>query len=246
MNRLDGKVAFLSGAARGIGGATAKLMASVGAKIAIGDVLDERGRQTAKEIEAAGGQALYVSLDVTQEGSWAAALDATVKKFGKVDVLVNNAGVFTAKPFIEFTTEEIEEQISTNLKGMLYASQEAAKHMSKRKQGKIINITASLALQPDVRIPALLAVALKGGNNQATRALALELAPYGVTVNAVAPGVVDTPMHAPETHAALGSLHPLGRIAAISEISAAVLYLSKADFVSGTVLPVDGGFSAGR
>jgi NAD(P)-dependent dehydrogenase (short-subunit alcohol dehydrogenase family) len=89
-------------------------------------------------------------------------------------------------------------------------------------------------------------VALKGGINQATRALALELAPHGVTVNAVAPGVVDTPMHAAETHAALGSLHPLGRIANIAEISDAVLYLAKADFVSGTVLPVDGGFSAGR
>ena len=97
MNRLDGKVAFLSGAARGIGGATAKLMASAGAKVAIGDVLDERGRQTAKEIEAAGGQALYVSLDVTQEASWAAAMDATVKKFGKLDVLVNNAGIFVGK-----------------------------------------------------------------------------------------------------------------------------------------------------
>src|SRR5437763_4909676 len=97
MNRLDGKVAFLSGAARGIGGATAKLMASSGAKVAIGDLLDERGRQTAKEIEAAGGQALYVSLDVTQEGSWAAALDATAKKFGKLDVLVNNAGIFNGK-----------------------------------------------------------------------------------------------------------------------------------------------------
>ena len=95
-------------------------------------------------------------------------------------------------------------------------------------------------------MPALLAVALKGGLNQATRALALELAPFGVTVNAVAPGVTDTPMHAAETHDALGSLHPLGRIARIDEINAAVLYLAKADFVSGTVLAVDGGYSAGR
>src|SRR5215510_14728122 len=97
MNRLDGQVTFPSGAARGIGGATAKLMASVGAKVAIGDILDERGRQTAKEIEAAGGQALYVPLDVTQAASWANALDATVKKFGKLDVLVNNAGIFNGK-----------------------------------------------------------------------------------------------------------------------------------------------------
>ena len=161
-------------------------------------------------------------------------------------MLVNNAGIFTAKPFVQFTPDEVEEQISTNLKGTLYPSLEAAKHMSERKRGKIINITASLALQPHGSVPALLAVALKGGINQATRALALELAPHGVTVNAVAPGVVATPMHAPETHAALGSLHPLGRIANIAEISDAVLYLAKAEFVSGTVLPVDGAFSAGR
>jgi NAD(P)-dependent dehydrogenase (short-subunit alcohol dehydrogenase family) len=140
----------------------------------------------------------------------------------------------------------VEEQISTNLKGVLYPSQEAAKHMSQRKRGKIINITASLGIQPHTSVPALLAVALKGGINQATYALALELAPYGVTVNAVAPSVVDTPMHAAETHAALGSLHPLNRIARVDEIAAAVLYLVKADFVTGTVLPVDGGFSAGR
>src|ERR1044071_8341856 len=106
MNRLDGKVAFLSGAARGIGGATARLMASAGAKVAIGDVLDERGRQTAKEIEEAGGQALYVSLDVTSEASWAAAMDATLKKFGRLNVKVNNAGVFNGKGVEDASLDE--------------------------------------------------------------------------------------------------------------------------------------------
>ena len=167
-------------------------------------------------------------------------------RYGAVDVLVNNAGIFTAKPFVAFTPEEIEENISTNLKGVLYASQEAAKHMSGRKRGKIINITAALGLQPLAAVPALLAVALKGGINQATRALALELAPHGVTVNSVAPGIVDTPMHAPENHGTLAGLHPLGRIGTTADINAAVLYLARADFVTGTVLPVDGGFSAGR
>ena len=118
--------------------------------------------------------------------------------------------------------------------------------MSARKSGRIVNITASLGLQPHHGVPALLAVALKGGINQATRALALELAPSGVTVNSVAPGVIATPMHAPESHEALGSLHPLGRIGTIDEVAAAVLYLVKAGYVTGTVLPVDGGFSAGK
>src|SRR5580693_2255304 len=101
MNRLDGKVAFLSGAARGIGGATARLMVKAGARIAIGDVLDEPGRKIAKELDA-----LYVHLDVTQEASWAAAMDATVKKFGKLDVLVNNAGVFNGKGVEDATMDE--------------------------------------------------------------------------------------------------------------------------------------------
>jgi NAD(P)-dependent dehydrogenase (short-subunit alcohol dehydrogenase family) len=161
-------------------------------------------------------------------------------------VLVNNAGIFTAKPFIEFTPAEVEEQISTNLKGVLYPSQEAAKHMTERKHGKIISISASLAMQPAGNIPALVAVTLKGGVIHATRALALELAPHGVTVNAVAPGVVATPMHPVETHAAMGKMHPLGRIATVAEVSEAVLYLAKSDYVTGTVMPVDGGFSAGK
>jgi NAD(P)-dependent dehydrogenase (short-subunit alcohol dehydrogenase family) len=111
--------------------------------------------------------------------------EQVIAKYGKVDVLVNNAGIFTAKPFVEFTPAEVDEQISTNLKGVLYSSQEAAKHMTERKYGKIISIAASLAMQPAGNIPAMLAVTLKGGVLHATRALALELAPHGVTVNAV-------------------------------------------------------------
>src|SRR6266849_7840478 len=134
MNRLDGKVAFLSGAARGIGGATARLMAAAGAKVAIGDVLDERGRQTAKEIEQAGGQALYVSLDVTQEASWAAAIDATVKKFGKLDVLVNNAGIFNGKGVEEASLDEWHKLVAVNLTGVVLGTRAALPHL--RERGK--------------------------------------------------------------------------------------------------------------
>src|SRR5688500_5757646 len=112
MNRLDGKVAFLSGAARGIGAATAKLMTSVGAKVAIGDVLDERGRQTAKEI---GDSAMYMNLDLTSEASWAAAMDATVKRFGKIDILVNNAGIFIGKGVEEASLDEWHKLVALNL-----------------------------------------------------------------------------------------------------------------------------------
>ena len=236
---------IITGATSGIGLGLAEVFLKEGYNV-VGTGRSTERLQAAAARLSAGERFLGVAGDVGRPESAKKVFEQAIAKYGKVDVLVNNAGIFTAKPFVAFTAEEIEEQISTNLKGMLYASQEAAKHMSERKHGKIINITASLAMQPHGSVPALLAVALKGGVNQATRALALELAPYRVTVNAVAPGVVDTPMHAPETHAALGSMHPLGRIATISEISAAVLYLSKADFVTGTVMPVDGGFSAGR
>ena len=244
MNKSANTV-VITGATSGIGLGLAEAFLKEGYNVVGTGRTIERLQSAAVHLSA-GDRFLGVAGDVGKPESAKNAFEQAIARFGKVDVLVNNAGIFSVKPFVDFTPDEIDQQISTNLKGVLYPSQQAAKHMSARKQGKIINITASLALQPHGSVPAALAVALKGGINQATQALALELAPHGVTVNAVAPGVVDTPMHAPETHASLGSLHPLGRIAKISEIAAAVLYLAKADFVTGTVMPVDGGFSAGR
>lgn len=237
--------AIVTGATSGIGLGLAEAFLAEGYNV-VGTGRSAQRLQAAADRLNAGERFLGVAGDAGRPESAREVFAQAIARFGQVDVLVNNAGIFAAKPFVQFTPAEIEEQISTNLKGTLYPSQEAAKYMSERRRGKIINITASVAMQPHGSVPALLAVALKGGINQATRALALELAPFGVTVNAVAPGVTDTPMHTADTHAALGGLHPLGRIARIDEISAAVLYLARADFVSGTVLPVDGGFSAGR
>jgi NAD(P)-dependent dehydrogenase (short-subunit alcohol dehydrogenase family) len=239
------KTVVITGASSGIGLGLAEAFLNEGYNV-VGTGRSAERLQAAAASLKADGRFLGVAGDVGMPETAKTVFEQAIARYGQVDVLVNNAGIFTAKPFVQFTPAEIEEQISTNLKGVLYPSQEAAKHMSGRKQGKIINITASLAVQPHSGVPALLAVALKGGINQATRALALELAPHGVTVNAVAPGVVDTPMHAPENHAALGQLHPLGRIATIGEVTDAVLYLAKADYVTGTVMPVDGGFSAGK
>ena len=244
MSKSDSTI-VITGATSGIGLGLAEAFLAEGWNVVGTGRTVERLQATAERLNA-GGRFLGVAGDVGRPEAARDVFAQAAARYGHVDVLVNNAGIFTAKPFVDFTPGEIEQNISTNLKGVLYASQEAARHMSGRKRGKIINITAALGIQPLSGVPALLAVALKGGINQATRALALELAPHGVTVNAVAPGIIDTPMHSADNHAALAGLHPLGRIGTAADINAAVLYLAKADFVTGTVLPVDGGFSAGR
>lgn len=236
---------LITGATSGIGLGLAERFLREGYWVAGTGRSVERLQRTAERLDA-GERFLGVAGDVADPDSARRAFERAIAAFGHVGVLVNNAGLFTAKPFVAFTTAEIDEQIATNLKGMLFHSQEAARHMSERRHGNIVSITASLALQPDHRVPALMNVALKGAVNHATRALALELAPFGVRVNAVAPGVVATPMHGPDVNAAYGALHPLGRVATIDEICDAVLYLAQSDYVTGVVLPVDGGWSTGR
>ena len=244
MSKSD-KTVVITGASSGIGLGLAEAFLKEGYNVVGTGRSAERLRAAAAQLNA-GDRFLGVAGDAGKAEAAKQVFEQAIAKYGKVDVLVNNAGVFTAKPFVQFTPDEVEEQIATNLKGTLYPSQEAARHMSARKQGKIINITAALAIQPAGGVPALLAVVLKGGINQATQALALELAPYGVTVNAVAPGIGNTPMHKPESHAALGAMQPLGRSAKVSEVADAVLDLAKSEYVTGTVMPVDGGWSAGK
>ncbi len=205
---------------------------------------DERLAAAAKQL---GNPARFLGVagDIGQRDTAEQLIARAVERFGQVDVLVNNAGIFNAKPFIDYTEEELDQLVVTNLKGFVYASQAAAKHMIPRRKGHIVNITAGIALQPNLKVPALVPVLVKGGINAATRALALELSPHNIQVNAVAPGIVDTPMHPSENHGFLSALAPAGRIATVREIADAVLYLTGAGFTSGVVLAVDGGASAG-
>ena len=260
MNRLDGKVAFLSGAARGIGGATAKLMASAGAKVAIGDVLDERGRQTAKEIEAAGGQALYVSLDVTQEASWAAAIDATIKKFGKLDVLVNNAGIFNGKGVEEASLDEWNRLVAVNLTGVVLGTRAALPHL-KKTRGNIVNL-ASIAGLVGSQLDPLYSLT-KGGVTLFTKSTALEFGRkgYGIRVNSIHPGLIQTDMgektfvmraqqvgtnDTEQARKNTLALHPIGRLGEADDIAKGIVFLASDDasFMTGAGLVVDGGWTA--
>ena len=239
------KVAVVTGASSGIGFGIAQALLEAGWSV-VGNARTPARLDAAASQLGAGERFLGVAGDIARPETAQQVFEQAVARFGHVDLLVNNAGIFLAKPFVEFTPAEIDEQFATNAKGTIFASQEAARHMIPRKTGNIVNITAALAVQPLASVPAFLAVLLKGGLNQATRALALELAPHGIRVNAVAPGIIDSPLHSPESHAFLKTLQPARRLGTVSEIADAVLYLANAAFTNGVVLPVDGGSTAGQ
>jgi NAD(P)-dependent dehydrogenase (short-subunit alcohol dehydrogenase family) len=169
-----------------------------------------------------------------------------VERFGGVDLLLNNAGIFVAKPFLDHTSAEFDALVATNLAGFFHLTREALRSMRPRGTGHVVTITTSLASQPIAGVPAAVSVLTKAGLNAATRALAIEHAADGIRFNAVAPGVVDTPMHAPESHATLKHLHPIARLGTAGEIVDAILYLEGAPFVTGEILHVDGGAHAGK
>ena len=204
MNKLDGKVAFLSGAARGIGGATAKLMAQAGAKVVVGDVLEDKGRETVKEIIGAGGSALFVKHDVTTEAGWKAAVDATLKQFGKLDILVNNAGMFLGRDFMEATIDEWNKLVAINMTGVYLgtkvcapALRDAAKDPKTSPHGSAIVNLASVAGLVGSQLDPLYSMT-KGGVTLFTKSTALAFGRKGwrIRVNSIHPGVIETDMGA--------------------------------------------------
>src|SRR5438874_5529407 len=176
----------------------------------------------------------------------ATIVDTAVSRLYRIYVLINNAGVFIPKPFTEYNTEDFDTLVSTTLAGFLYVSQLAVKQMLKQKSGSIVNISTTLVDQPIAGVGAAVQIMLKGALNAVTRALAIEYAKEGIRVNTIAPGVINTPMHKPETHEFLKGLHPVGRIGEVKEIVDAALFLTDATFTSGEILHVDGGAHAGK
>ena len=169
-----------------------------------------------------------------------------LERFGRIDSLVNNAGIFIAKPFTDYTAEDYASVIAINLGSFFHLTKRAAAEMLKQGSGHIVQITTSLVDHANSSVPSVLASLTKGGLNAATKSLAIEYAKKGIRVNAVAPGIIKTPMHAPETHEFLAELHPVGRMGEIEDIVDAVLFLESAAFVTGEILHVDGGQSAGH
>lgn len=239
------KTVVITGASSGIGLALARTYLEEGFNV----VGNGRGRERLEAAHRELGSPenfLVVEGDIGQPETAKRLFAAALQRFERVHVLVNNAGIFNAKPFVEYTPEDLGALVSTNLNGFVYPTQEAVRHMISHKEGHIINITASNALQPLSCVPAVLPILIKGGLNQATKALALELAPHNIKVSAVAPGVIDTPMHTAGMHEFLNTLQPIGRMGTTRDITDAVLYLTRAEFTTGVVLPVDGGMSSGR
>jgi NAD(P)-dependent dehydrogenase (short-subunit alcohol dehydrogenase family) len=174
-------------------------------------------------------------------------VETAIAKFGSVDALVNNAGIFFAKPFTEFTGEDFEALSTVNVKGFLYVTQGAVKQMLTQKRGgSVVSITTSLTVNPIAGVPASVPMITKGGVEAVTRSLASEYAKQHIRFNAVAPGIVDTPMHANDPKDFLKTLAPMGTISDVSDIVDAVVYLTEARNITGEVLHVDGGAHQGR
>ena len=184
--------------------------------------------------------------DIGKQETAAKTVEAAIKHFGRIDVLVNNAGIFYTKPFTDFTTEDFNALVSTNLLGFLYITQLSVKQMLKQKSGSVVTISGSLADHPITGVNASVSMITKGGLNTVTRSLAIEYAKEGIRFNAVAPGVVDTPLHKDDPKDFLKTLQPMGKIASVKDVVDAVLYLAQAGQVTGEVLHVDGGAHAGR
>lgn len=232
------RIAIVTGGSRGIGAAVVEKLLAGGYHV----VTCARTMQLQDR-----SNLLAIVGDIAQPDFCRALVKTAVARFGRVDLLVNNAGAFLPRAFIDYSHEEFQMLLAVNLGGFFNVSQEAAREMLPQGSGHIVNITSSLlAEQPLAAVPAALTALTKGGLNAVTRSLAIEYASRGIRVNAIAPGVVRTSMHAPQNLPAFATLHPLGRIGEPAEIADALLFLERAPFVTGEILHLDGGAHAGR
>jgi NAD(P)-dependent dehydrogenase (short-subunit alcohol dehydrogenase family) len=237
MSNQSQKVAVITGASQGIGAGL------VAAYRKLGYAAVATSRTVAESQDA---DVLAVQGDIADPATAERVITAAVERFGRIDTLVNNAGIFVAKPFTDYTEDELASTNGVNLAGFFRTTQLVIPHMLTQGGGHIVNITSSLVDNANSNIPSVLASLTKGGVQSATKSLAIEYATRGIRANAVSPGIIKTPMHPEEHHETLGGLLPVGRMGDPSDIVDAVIYLETAPFVTGEILHVDGGQSAGR
>jgi NAD(P)-dependent dehydrogenase (short-subunit alcohol dehydrogenase family) len=235
------KTAIVTGGSQGIGAGLVKAFLDRGYNV----VANSRNITKANPFPASANLAL-VDGDIGDPKTAVKIVDTAASRFGRVDVLINNAGIFIPKPFTEYTTEDFNALVSTTLAGFLYVTQLSVKQMLRQKSGSIVNISTTLVGQPVAGASAAVQIMVKGGLDAVTRALAMEYAKDGIRVNTVAAGVINTPMHKPETHEPLKGLSPFGRLGEVKEIVDAVVFLADATYTTGETLHVDGGAHAGK
>ena len=253
--RFEGKVVAITGGGSGIGREAAARFVAEGAKVVINGRDREKLATAAKAIDASGSRVAVSAGDIARPETGAALVEAAVSRFGRLDVLVNNAGVFNPKPFIELTEADYDWYLDTILKGKFFAAQAAAKAM-KEKGGAIVQTGSMWAIQAIGATPSAAYSAANAGVHAMVRNLAIELAPYNIRINAVAPAVVETPVYntflsdeqVKDVLPTFNAFHPLGRNGQPGDVAEAILFLAseQASWITGTVLPVDGGVTAGR
>jgi len=247
---LENKVAIVTGGCSGIGSSIAELFAREGAQVMVGDIREDRG--TLARINAKGGTVAFVQTDVRKSLDVQNLVDKAIASFGTVDIVCNDAGIELVRPLIQTTEEEWNNVLDTNLKGMFLVSKFALPHLIKKKKGSIINIASQLGLVGLERWAAY--CASKGGVIMLTKAMAVEYGTYGIRVNCICPGAIETPMmerelaldkNPEEAKKHFISLHPIGRLGKPEEIAEAALFLAsdRSSFITGSALVVDGGFT---
>jgi NAD(P)-dependent dehydrogenase (short-subunit alcohol dehydrogenase family) len=234
-------VAIVTGASSGIGLGLTRALLERGWRV----VATSRTISKSKDLKPSHDLVL-VDGEVSKKETAVKVVEAALKHFGRIDLLVNNAGIFLPKPFTDYTEEDYNLVMNTNVASFFFMTQQVIPQMKEQNSGHVVNMSAVIADQPSGAAPALLAVLSKSPMPAVSKALALEYAPNNIRFNTVSPGVINTPMHANQNHAALAKFHPLARVGEISDVVDAILYLQNATFVTGENIRVDGGVHAGR
>jgi NAD(P)-dependent dehydrogenase (short-subunit alcohol dehydrogenase family) len=235
--RNSGKVAIITGASQGIGAGLTSAYRELGYRVIA------TGRSIGPSEDAC---IVTVEGDIADPDTAQRIVDAAIERFGRIDTLINNAGIYIGKPFTDYTLEDFKALVAVNLAGFFHMTTRTIKHMLDHGRGHVVNVSTTLVEQADSSRPSALAVLTKGGLVAVTKSLAIEYASRGLRVNAVSLGVIKTPVHDESSYAGMGALHPVGRVGDVEDVVGGVLYLEAARFVTGEVLHIDGGQSAGH